>query len=148
MGDNADNRPWVDIINVSRLWDPEDIEGMGQTPAERVREQGVLTGEQLVARCATPEGRADLAAGSGVSEKLLSRWADFVVLSSLPGVGEQHLDLLEAAGVDSVAELAGRRPESLHREIADANREKKLAETLPDLNQVGEWIEAAKLSRG
>ena len=51
---------------------------------------------------------------------------------------------LEAAGVDSVPELAQRNAENLATKIAEVNEAKKLVGRAPSANEVGAWIIEAK----
>jgi len=60
------------------------------------------------------------------------------------GVGEEYYDLLEEAGVDTVAELANRKPENLHSKMVEVNEAKKLVRRPPALKQVQGWIDEAK----
>ena len=52
--------------------------------------------------------------------------------------------MLEAAGVDTVVELATRNPANLYEKLVAVNEEKKLVRRLPDLSQAQEWVEQAK----
>ena len=64
------------------------------------------------------------------------------------GVGEQYSDLLAAAGVETVLELAQRVPEHLHRKLVEVNEAKKLVRHVPSLEHVAGWVEhAGKLAR-
>ena len=47
-------------------------------------------------------------------------------------------------GVDTVPELAGRRPDNLFIKMSEANKERKLVRRLPTINQLIEWISQAK----
>jgi hypothetical protein len=51
---------------------------------------------------------------------------------------------LEAAGVDTVPELAQRNPENLHQKLVAVNQEKELVRQLPTQAQVSDWIAQAK----
>jgi hypothetical protein len=65
-------------------------------------------------------------------------------LFRVAGVAEEYADLLEAAGVDSVPELAQRTPEQLHQRLAEANAAIGRVRRLPSQAQVAGWIEEAK----
>ena len=93
---------------------------------------------------ATPKGREDLAFASGISGTLILRWVNMADLFRVKGVGEEYTDLLEAAGVDTVPELAQRRADSLTARMAEVNETKNLVRRLPTEAQVAEWIETAK----
>lgn len=122
----------------------ESVEGIGRQYAEKLRAVGVRSLEALLQRGATPKGRAELAAQAGVSEKLILEWVNHADLFRIRGIGGEYSDLLEAAGVDTVVELAQRRPEALHQKLAETNAARELVRQLPTLKQVTSWIEQAK----
>ncbi len=86
----------------------------------------------------------DLAATTGISEKLILRWVNMADLFRIKGVGEEYSDLLEASGVDTVPELAQRNAENLQAKMAEVNAEKKLVRRVPTLSEVTSWIDQAK----
>ena len=122
----------------------EDIEGIGPQYAEKLKAAGVNTVEKLLEAGATAKGRDELAAQTGISAKLILTWANHADLFRIKGVAGQFSELLEAAGVDTVPELAQRNAENLQQALAKTNDEKHLAKTTPSLNQVTNWIEEAK----
>jgi predicted flap endonuclease-1-like 5' DNA nuclease len=65
-------------------------------------------------------------------------------LFRIKGIGEEYSDLLEAAGVDTVVELAQRVPENLILKIQAAQAEKKLVRRVSSIKQVTKWVEQAK----
>ena len=72
-----------------------------------------------------PKGREDLAAAAGITNKLILRWVNQADLFRIKGVGEQYADLLEAAGVDTVPELAQRRAGNLTKKMNEVNEQKR-----------------------
>lgn len=122
----------------------KELEGIGAVFAEKLSGAGLTTTEALLDTGATPKGRADLAAKTGISEKLILRWVNMSDLFRIKGVGEQYSDLLEAAGVDTVAELAQRKADNLQAKMAEVNAEKALVRRLPTLAEVTSWVESAK----
>ncbi len=52
--------------------------------------------------------------------------------------------MLEAAGVDTVVELATRKPENLTAKILEVNKAKELVRKVPTLKLVENWVEQAK----
>lgn len=60
------------------------------------------------------------------------------------GVGSEYADLLEAAGVDSVPELAQRNSANLAAALTAANEQKSLVRALPSESQVADWVEQAQ----
>ncbi len=120
------------------------IEGIGETYGAKLKALGINTTEALLERAATPKGRRDLAEALGVSEKLVLKWANRADLFRVKGIGEEFSDLLEAAGVDTVPELAQRVPENLHKKLLEVNASKKLVRRPPSLSEVTDWVEQAK----
>jgi predicted flap endonuclease-1-like 5' DNA nuclease len=122
----------------------EKIEGIGPTYAAKLTAAGVDTTEELLAAGATPSGRDELAEKTGISEKLILEWVNLADLFRIKGVGEEYSDLLEEAGVDTVAELAQRNAENLHAKILSVNEAKNLVRRPPSLSRVTDWIAQAK----
>jgi predicted flap endonuclease-1-like 5' DNA nuclease len=75
---------------------------------------------------------------------MLLEWVNRADLFRIKGVGTQYSDLLEAAGVDTVIELAHRRADNLTAKMAEVNEQKKLVRALPAESMVAEWINEAK----
>jgi predicted flap endonuclease-1-like 5' DNA nuclease len=71
-------------------------------------------------------------------------WVNHVDLFRIQGVGSEYADLLEAAGVDTVPELAQRNPANLHQKLSEVNEEKQLVRHVPSLSSVEDWVEQAK----
>ncbi|MEM3601322.1 MAG: DUF4332 domain-containing protein [Candidatus Bathyarchaeia archaeon] len=122
----------------------EEIEGIGPAYAKKLAEAGIKTTDDLLAAGATPKGREELAAKTGISSKLILEWVNLADLFRIKGIGEEYSDLLEEAGVDTVVELAKRDPENLHAKILEVNEKKKLVRRPPTLKQVKDWVEQAK----
>jgi predicted flap endonuclease-1-like 5' DNA nuclease len=120
------------------------VEGIGAAYAQDLQEAGVATTGALLKKGGSPQGRKEIAEKTGISGKLILRWVNHIDLFRIKGVGEEYADLLEAAGIDTVPELAQRNPENLHHKLVAVNREKKLVRQLPTRTQVGDWIEQAK----
>lgn len=120
------------------------IEGIGEVYQEKLLKAEVKSVEALLERGSTKEGRAELAETTDISEKLILRWVNHADLSRIKGVSGEYSELLEAAGVDTVPELAQRRPDNLHAKLVAVNEEKKLVRKLPTESQVAGWVEQAK----
>lgn len=120
------------------------IEGIGEKYAEPLRDAGIRTTESLLKAGATRKGRKDLAKQTAISEKLILKWTNRADLFRVKGIGEEYADLLEASGVDTVPELAQRKPENLHAKMAEVNAKKNLVRRLPPLTAVEGWVAAAK----
>lgn len=121
-----------------------DVEGIGASYAEKLIEAGCLTQEKLLTDCAKPAGRKALAETTGISDKLILKWANRADLARIKGVGSEYADLLECAGVDTVPELGQRNAANLHAKMVEVNEEKKLVRVLPSASQVEGWVAQAK----
>lgn len=121
-----------------------EISGIGPVYAEKLGAANIKTTEDLVAAAATPDARKALAEATGFSPNTILEWANRADLHRVKGIGEQYSDLLEAAGVDTVPELAQRKAENLMKKLAEVNEAKKLVRQLPAESQVADWIEQAK----
>lgn len=124
------------------------IEGIGDKFTSKLNAIGIRTMNQLLDEGATPVGRRKLEERTAISPKMILRWVNMADLFRIKGIGEEYSDLLEAAGVDTVPELAQRQAENLYAKMSEVNKSKKLVRQLPGANQVAKWIEQAKsLSR-
>ena len=129
---------------IRHTYDLSEIEGIGPAYAQKLEDLGLKTTDDLLKVGAGPKGREDLALASGISGKLILRWVNMADLFRIKGVGEQYSDLLEAAGVDTVPELAQRRADNLTVKMAEVNEEKQLVRRRPTEEEVAGWIESAK----
>jgi len=120
------------------------IEGVGKVSSEKLFAAGIKTTEKLLEVGCKAKAREELASKTGISVKSILEWINRADLMRIKGVGEEYSDLLEAAGVDTVVELANRKPENLHLKLVETNKEKKLVRQLPGLKQVQSWVENAK----
>ena len=121
-----------------------DVEGIGAVYAEKLQAGGISTTETLLEKGATPKGRVELSDKTGISPALILRWVNHVDLFRIKGVAGQYAELLEAAGVDTVPELAQRNAASLHQKLAATNQQRKCVRQLPTRTQVESWVEQAK----
>jgi predicted flap endonuclease-1-like 5' DNA nuclease len=122
----------------------EMVEGIGTKYAGKLRKAGIASTDALLAKGATPKGRKQIAQDAGISEKLVLEWVNHVDLYRIKGVGEEYADLLEEAGVDTVKELAQRKPANLTNALVATNEKKKLVRKLPTETQVKDWVAQAK----
>jgi predicted flap endonuclease-1-like 5' DNA nuclease len=120
------------------------IEGIGPTYAQKLSNEGITTTDELLDAGATPQGREALAEKTGIAESLILEWVNLSDLFRIKGVGEEYSDLLEEAGVDTVAELARRNPENLLAKIIEVNEAKNLVRRVPYLSFVESWVQQAK----
>ncbi|MCB0200239.1 MAG: DUF4332 domain-containing protein [Anaerolineae bacterium] len=122
----------------------QNVEGIGPSRAEALIAAGITTRQELLDRGATPEGRAEIAAQTQISEKLITKWVSAVDLSRVKGVGAQYGELLQAAGVASVLDLAEQDAASLREQLVALNATNRLVREVPGEAQLDGMIEAAK----
>ena len=120
------------------------IEGIGDAYQKKLNKAGVSSVEELLEKGATTKSRKDLADKAGIGDALILKWVNRADLFRIKGIGDQYADLLEAAGVDTVPELAQRKAENLSQKFVDTNKAKNLVNKLPAVSQVADWIEQAK----
>ncbi len=122
----------------------EEIEGIGAALAAKLVAANVKTVEALLKTAGSAAGRKDLAAKSGIDAGKLLEWVNRADLMRIKGVGSEFSDLLEASGVDTVKELATRKPENLFAKMEEVNTAKKLVRRTPSAAEVEKWVAEAK----
>lgn len=122
----------------------ETVEGIGEVYGKKLREQGIKNTDQLLSATRTKAFRKELAEKTGIKEDLILKFANHVDLFRVNGIGPQSAEILEAAGVDTVKELATRKPENLVKKMEEVNAAKKLVRRVPYLKVVTKWVESAK----
>ncbi len=122
----------------------DEIEGIGASYAQALKNAGIDTIEELLDLGGTPAGRDTIAERCGLSPKLILKWVNHADLMRIKGVGSEYADLLEAARVDTVAELAHRNATSLAATLEDVDEAKNLVRRVPTEAEVAIWIAEAK----
>lgn len=120
------------------------VEGIGETFAKKLEGAGITTTECLLEKGATPKGREEMAKMTKIPASQILKWVNHVDLFRVKGIGAQYAELLEAAGVDTVPELAQRKPDNLLQKMVEVNEKSKKVRQLPSINRVKEWVEQAK----
>ncbi len=120
-----------------------DIQGIGEAYAPKLIAIGIKTPDELLEACLTPAAHKKVADKTGISGKLILKWANHADLFRISGIGPQYAELLEAAGVDTVKELRHRVPANLTAKMVEINKAKNLAQRDPSEKEVTKWIEEA-----
>ncbi len=120
------------------------IEGIGEVLAGKLKSIGISSTRQLLKACGDRGGREKVAESAGIDYPRLLRFVNHADLMRIRGVGGQFAEALEAAGVDSVPELARRNAENLARAIRAMNTERRLVRRVPSSREIERWIEQAK----
>ena len=124
--------------------DIQEIEGIGKTYAEKFNNRGVKTLEDLLAKGRTPKEREELAAATELTVDQILEWVNRADLRRVKGIDSEYADLLEAAGVDNVEELAQRNAELLADRLRTVNAVKRKVGSMPGIEYIGEWIMQAR----
>ena len=119
------------------------LRGVTEAYAQQLEAAGVGSVRELLQACARRRDREKLAEGSGIPGALLLQWTHHADLMRIRGVGGEYAELLEAAGVDTVPELARRNPEQLTARLEAVNAERDLVRRVPVLLQVRSWVRQA-----
>lgn len=120
-----------------------DIEGVGAVYGEKLEAVGIHSVADLLARCCDARGRRNVGSETDIGEALLLRWVNHADLMRIKGIGPQYAELLEAAGVDTVRELATRKPANLARKMTETNTTRNLASVNPSEAVVTAWVAQA-----
>ena len=107
------------------------LRGVDMQLADALLRHGIRYGEELLAAAATPSQRNRLAQELGVDVQVVLDLANRADLARINGIGGIYSDLLEHSGVDTLKELAKRRPDNLYQAIVSANRQRQLAKMPP-----------------
>ncbi len=76
---------------------------------------------------------------------MILKWVNMADLYRVKGIGSEYSELLEKAGVDTVKELATRRPDNLYAKMVEVNStERPLVRQLPGQKTVQNWVTSAK----
>jgi predicted flap endonuclease-1-like 5' DNA nuclease len=123
----------------------DEVEGIGPVYAEQLQLAGIATAEALLEQGAKPGGRAAIEKATGIDAGRILEWVNHVDLMRINGVGSEYADLLEAAGVDSPAELAQRNAANLATTFAEVDAARPdMIRRVPSEAQVAGWIAEAK----
>jgi predicted flap endonuclease-1-like 5' DNA nuclease len=124
--------------------DIQTVSGIGPIYGEKLRAANITSPLLLLRNGANAKGRQQIAQDTGISEKLILKWVNYVDLYRIKGVSEAYAELLEAAGVDTVPELANRNPLNLHTRLLEVIEQKRSFREPPTLAMVESWVAQAK----
>ncbi|MHB1318685.1 MAG: DUF4332 domain-containing protein, partial [Anaerolineae bacterium] len=112
------------------------LRGVDDKLAAKLKGMGLTDSAKFLAATRTPAGRRDVAEKAGISTDLVLELTNRADLSRVKGIAQVYGDLLENAGVDTVAELANRRADNLTATMAEINGKQKLSKRNPPLSFV------------
>jgi predicted flap endonuclease-1-like 5' DNA nuclease len=68
--------------------------------------------------------------------------------TAVKGIGDDYAELLQAAGVTSIAQLAAHDPDVLRSALSDANETSDIVGRVPSADRIKDWIEQAHRHAG
>ena len=123
----------------------EDVEGIGPVYGQKLSNVGIATTDDLLERGAKPSGRKAIEDATGIDHDLVLKWVNHVDLMRINGVGSEYSDLLEAAGVDSPAELAQRNAANLAATVQEVvAAQPSIVRRVPSESELADWITQSK----
>ncbi len=122
----------------------KDIEGIGPSLASKLKRAGVGSVQQLLRKGCSAAGRRAIAEAAGIDSGRVLRFVNHADLMRIRGVGGEYSELLEAAGVDSVPELAQRSVTNLNERMRQINAQRRLVRALPSEGRVADWVKQAR----
>jgi predicted flap endonuclease-1-like 5' DNA nuclease len=123
----------------------EDVEGIGPVYGEKLRTAGIESVEELLEKGAGRSGRAAIAEATGIDGGKILEWVNHADLMRIKGVGSEYSDLLEAAGVDSPAELAQRNAANLAATVQEVVAARPgIVRRVPTEAEIADWIAQSK----
>ncbi|MBR1405999.1 MAG: DUF4332 domain-containing protein [Bacteroidales bacterium] len=121
-----------------------DIQGIGPVYAEKLIAVGIETVPQLLEKGKSPKGRKELEDTTGIRHDLILTWVNHADLFRVKGIGPQFSELLEAAGVDTVKELAHRNAANLEKTMIEVNEKEHRTKRVPTAGELQKMIDQAK----
>jgi uncharacterized membrane protein len=120
------------------------VSDLSSADAAKLHDAGVAKASELLQRGATPKGREELAAATGVSTDVILMAVKRLDLMRVKGVGFKYAKLLLASGIDTVPELGTRNPGNLLAKMTEVNAAEQIVDALPSEHEVAGWVAQAK----
>lgn len=120
-----------------------DIEGIGNVYAEKLTAMGITTTDDLLKAGLTEVGRDLIAEKTGIPSKLIYKWTNQADLFRVNGIGPQFAELLNAAGVNSVGQLAAQKAPELEAKLKDIDEHLGLTRRVPSVGELETMISLA-----
>lgn len=111
---------------------------------DRLKTQRIHTSTRLLEQAKRPKARKALSQKTGNTETEILDMANVADLMRVKGIGRAYVNLLRAAGVNTVRDLRSRNAKNLYLAMALMNVERKIVEFIPWERMVIRWVEQAK----
>jgi Domain of unknown function (DUF4332) len=124
----------------------DEIESIGESHKKALAGIKITNLNHVLEECCTPEGRAEVSGRTGLSEDRLLAWAHLADFTRIPNIAAAYAQLLQAADVKTVAELARADAGDLATRLAAAKKRSRTTtvKRLPSKSRIEEWIADAK----
>ena len=109
-----------------------------------LHEADVKDVDTLQEKAATAEGRAEIIGATGMDRASVDAVAYELDLGRVRGVGRKSVALLNAAGIESVGELAEYDADELAGLLIAVNDEEHIVEHMPSVDTLSFWVEQAR----
>ena len=110
----------------------------------QLKSKGIKDSEDLLARHRALGSAGALASHLDVDETIAMCLVNRAQLARIRGIGEAYTMLLEAAGVNTVQDLALRSPEQLRGQFERINETARIVGRVPALPMVNGWVTKAQ----
>ena len=118
--------------------------GMERDFEAKLKARGVKDTEDLILLTRRNGDLQQLATELGIDAEILRCLINRAHLARIRGIGEAYTQLLEAAGVKTVADLAAKSPDQLRSQFERLNETRKLVGRVPALAMVNGWVNKAQ----
>ena len=120
------------------------IPGITEMVEAKLNAAGINNVNDLLLEGATPQGRAETAARSGLAPEQILKFVHFADLFRVNALAGPAAELLYSAGVHSATELARCSASDLQVKLGQANDGAKVKRKIPTEKELGEWIGTAR----
>ena len=118
---------------------------IGEIYAKLLKEQGIVSHEDLIQKANTPSARKTLAEKLGINTTLLRQWALLADLMRIVGSDTQYANLLESANVCSLRDLKRNNSHDLTKLLHQVNTAQSLVKQPPLEETVLLWVLEANI---
>ncbi|TVR03137.1 MAG: DUF4332 domain-containing protein [Deltaproteobacteria bacterium] len=125
-------------------YDIADLAAFSPDEREALAGVSITDTEQFLAATLEAASRSTLAGQTGLAGDRLRELAGIAELVQVPGIGGQIAQLLVAAGIASLDELAAADPDALAERCAEVNRQQRLAPQPPPSDALRHWARLAR----
>ncbi len=125
-------------------YEVEEVEGIGKSYGQKLRDIGISTTEQLLNQCCNMNGRVTVAEHVGIEDFVVHKWASMSDLMRISGIEGQFSELMVYAGIDSVQDLGQQSASALHSKLSAVNDEQKRVKEIPNQGSLELIISDAK----